>query len=250
MTRAGSGPPEPRPGRPRAAARCALAATARLRDNPRMASSGAMVDSGARRYATIGGVAAWRIPLLAAILAAGALALDAWDLVLAVVIAATAGQGLQRGMIVEVAPAALTRGLTLRGAFLAHASSLAWPAVVEVHTDWCRPRDDSALETTVRGADGTTIRFSTAMGLRAYWACLADVASRATRARRSGLTDAVLAEPAPARPQLLAALRTAGALALVLLAMIGLYHVLAQGRSGLSRYLDEVEAPGVASPRR
>jgi hypothetical protein len=203
-----------------------------------------------RRFAVVGGVAAWRLPVVTALLAAGALALDAWEALAAVVAAGGMAHHICRNLAIEVSPTTLTRGLALRGGFVGHAAVLPWPAVVDVRTDWCRPGDDLALETAILGADGTTIRFSTSMGLRAYWACLAEIAGRATGATRSGLTDTVLAEGPPARRQVLSALTTAGALALVLVAMVGLYYVLAQGRSSLSRYLEDAGAASTESSRR
>lgn len=195
-----------------------------------------------RRYPTVGGVAAWRVPVLTGLLVAGALALRTPDLALAALILGGLAHRLWRMGVVEVSPTGLTRGFLLRGTFLPGARVIPWLAVVEIHTEWCRPGDDSALETLVRDHDGTTIRISTAMGLASYLACLAAVARAAPVAARTGLTEAALAEGPPTRRGARAAAVTAGALALVLLALVGIHHLLAQGPSSLSRYLEEIGA--------
>jgi hypothetical protein len=196
-----------------------------------------------RRFPLVGGVAALRAPFVAALVALAALTVDAWDVTVAAAVVGVILHGVWRGMVLEVSPTGLTRGFVLGRAFLGSTTVLPWPAIVDVHTDWCRPGDDTALETTVRGVDGTTVRFSTAMGLRAYWACLAEVAGRLPRTDRSGLTEATLGEGHPGPSQFLAAARTAIALALILIALVGIAYLWAQGRSSLSRYLEEIAAP-------
>jgi hypothetical protein len=191
-----------------------------------------------QRYPVVGGVAAWRLPVLTTLLALGGLALGTWGLAVGVVVLGWIGQRLRRSVVIEVSPDGLARGLALEGVF-ANPTSMSWTSVVAVETDWWAPHDDHALETTVRSRDGTTIRLSTAMGLQSYWACLAEIVRRAPGALRSGLTDATLASGPPSRRDAIAAVKTAGALSLVLLMMIGLCYVLAQGRSSLSRYLEE-----------
>jgi hypothetical protein len=199
---------------------------------------------GTGRYPLIGGVASWRVPVLAALLAAGALALDVSDLAAAVAILGWLAHGLCRSVVLEISPVGITRGFVLNGDFRGPATVLSWPLIAEVHTSWCRPRDESALQTIVRASDGVAVRFSTAMGLAAYWTCLAEVVRRTPGAVRSGLTDAVLADGPPARSHLLSAMVTAAALALILLALVGLYHVWAQGASWLSRYLADDDVSG------
>jgi hypothetical protein len=149
---------------------------------------------------------------------------------------------LARAIVIEVSRTALTRGLVARGVFRGRSTVIPWSAVAEVHTAWRRPGDDSALETTVRAFDGRTVRLSTRMGLAAYLACLSEVARRAPAAVHSGETDAVLADGPPTRQHVLAALRTAAVLALLLVALVGLHYVWAQGRSSLARYLEQTGA--------
>jgi hypothetical protein len=100
------------------------------------------------------------------------------------------------------------------------------------------------LETAVRDHEGRTINLSTAMGLPAYWACLAEIVRRAPGAARSGLTDAVLADGPPARHHVVSAIGTAAALALVLAAVVTVHYLLAQGRSSLARDLEAISAAG------
>jgi hypothetical protein len=144
--------------------------------------------------------------------------------------------------VIEVSPDGLARGLALDGGLVTRMTSMSWASVVSVETDWWAPNDHHALETTVRALDGTTIRLSTAMGLRSYWACLADIVRRAPWAVRSGLTDGTLGSGPPSRRDLIAAAKPASALALVLAAMLGLGYGLAQGRSSLARYLEDTAA--------
>jgi hypothetical protein len=85
------------------------------------------------------------------------------------------------------------------------------------------------------------------MGLDRYWVCLAAVVRAAPRAARSGVTEAVLADGPPAHRHAVSAALTAGALALVLAAMVAVHYLWAQGRSSHARQLEA--APGVsASP--
>jgi hypothetical protein len=192
-----------------------------------------------RRYPVVGGVAAWRLPLLTTLLALGGLALDAWGLAVGVVVLGWVGHRLRQSVVIEVSPDGLAQGLVLEGAFVGRTVSMSWRSVVAVETDWRGPGDESALETSVRGRDGTMIRLSTAMGFQNYWACLAEIVRQAPGAVRPGLTDAALAGGPPARRDVIAATKTAGALALILAAMIGVCYVWAQGRSSLSRDLEE-----------
>jgi hypothetical protein len=195
------------------------------------------------RFPLIGGLTALRVPFVATVVAIGALAVHAWDAAVGAAIIGGITHVLWRSMVLEVSPAGLTRGFVLGGTFLGPTTILPWASIREVNTDWCRPGDDTALETTVRSRDGTTLRFSTAMGLAPYWACLAAIADHLPRARRSGLTEATLGGGRPGPAQVLAAARTIVALALVLAALVGIHYLWAQGRSSLSRYLEEISAP-------
>jgi hypothetical protein len=205
----------------------------------------------ARCYPLLGGAAAWYLPLLAAAVAVGAAALGALDVALAAAALGWAVRRLTRSVAVEVAPMGLTRGLLGPGAFRACTTVIAWDAVAEVHTQWSRPGDDLALETVVRDRRGRTIRLSTAMGLAAYWACLGEIVRRAPAARRSGITDAVVAEAPPTRHDLVSAMGTAAGLALALAALVSVHYLWAQGRSSLSRDLERIGAvtePASACP--
>jgi hypothetical protein len=195
-----------------------------------------------QRYPVVGGAAAWRLPVLTALLALGGLTLDSWALVGGVVVLGWGGHRLWRSVVIELSPDGLARGLRLEGVFVGPTASMSWTAVVAVETDWWEPDDHHALETQVRSRDGTVIRLSTAMGLRSYWACLHEIVRNTPRAVRSGLTDATLASGPPAGRDLLP-VKAAGGLALILGAMLGLGYVLAQGRSSLSRYLEESATP-------
>jgi hypothetical protein len=197
-----------------------------------------------RRYPVMGGVAARSGPLVVALLVAfGGLARDAWGLALGVVAVALVLVALRRSLVVEVSPDGLARGLVLNEAFVGRPTAMAWKAVVDIHTDWSRPRDQSSLQTAVRAQNGATIRFSTAMGMGGYWACLADVVGHVPEAHRSGLTEALLTEGPPRRREVCAAAMVAGGLALVLAALVGVFYVWAQGRSSLARYLEDTGPP-------
>lgn len=203
---------------------------------------------GTRRYPVVGGPAAWGLAVLAGLLVASAAAFEGLDAAAATAAAAWLVHRLSRSVVVETSPGGLTRGLLALGAFRASPTVIAWPAVVEVRTAWRRPHDDSALETVVRDREGRSIRLSTAMGLGPYWACLAEIVRRAPAAARVGLTDDVLADGPPDRRDLVASLRAAAALALVLGAVVAIHYVWAQGRSSLARDLERASA--VTEPRR
>jgi hypothetical protein len=191
-----------------------------------------------RRYPVLGGAAGWSLPLVALALAAWAVWHGALDLGLAAGAVAWGVHAVLGSLVVEVSPRALTRGVLAAGTFRGPSTVIPWSGVADIHTAWCRPGDDSALETFVRDGDGRAIRISTGMGLAAYWTCLGEIARRAPDAPRSGVTDAVLADGPPARHHLVSAGRTAAALALVLVAVVALHYVWAQGRSSLARSLD------------
>ena len=196
-----------------------------------------------RRYPVLGGAAAWGLSLLAILLAAGAVAFRGVEVAAGIAALGWAAHRLSRSVVVETSPAGLTRGVLALGTFRTRATIIPWRSIVEVSTAWCRPGDDSALETAVRDREGRTIRLSTAMGLVAYRACLAEIVRRAPAAARVGLTDGLLAEGPPGR-HLVAATRAAGALALVLAAIVAIHFLWAQGRSSLARDLEQASAVG------
>jgi hypothetical protein len=203
-----------------------------------------MAVTSTRHLPVVGGIAAWPVPVVAGTLAAGALGLGLLEIAAAIGVLAFVAHTVLRGMIVELAPRGLTRGFVLNGRFIGRATVMPWSSVVSVHTDWRRPGDDTALATTVRDAHGHVIHFTTAMGLSAYWSCLATVVAAASSAHRSGLTETIVAGDPPSRRSVLSAAATAGVLGLVILAVVGLHYVLAQGRSSLSRALEQ-NATGV-----
>jgi hypothetical protein len=195
-----------------------------------------------RHVPVIGGLSACHIPFVAAILGLGALGLGLLELAVAVGVLGSVAQTLLRSVVVEISPRGLTRGLALNGRFLGHTTVIAWEAVASVHTDWRRPGDDTALVTTVRDGHGHAIHFTTAMGLRGYWACLASMGARVPAARRSGLTDALLSNDPPGRRTLLSASATTGVLALLIVLLVGMHYLFAQGPSSLTRYLEQTGA--------
>jgi hypothetical protein len=197
-----------------------------------------------RRYPLIGGAAAWYLPLLAVTLAIGAVAFEAFEVAIGAVAFGWAVHRLTRSVVVEISPTGVTRGLLTLGTFRVRTIVIPWGAIAEVHTAWCRPGDDFGLETAARDHEGRTIRLSTAMGLPAYWACLAEIVRRAPDAARSGITDAVLADGPPARHHVVSAIGTAAALSLVLAAFVTIHYLLAQGRSSLARDLEPIGAAG------
>lgn len=207
-------------------------------------TSPAPAPVGVRRYPVLGGAAAWCLPLLAVLFAAAAGAFRAVDVAVGVAALGWAVHRLSRSVVVETSPIGLTRGLLALGTFRTRATVIPWRSIVEVRTAWARPGDDSMLETAVRDREGRTIRLSTTMGLAAYWACLAEIVRRAPAAARVGLTDGLLAEGPPERHQLVAATRAAGALALVLVAIVAVHFLWAQGRSSLVRDLEQASAVG------
>jgi hypothetical protein len=197
-----------------------------------------------RRIPVIGGIAAWHVPLAAAALGLGALGLGLLEIAVAVGMLGFLAQSLLRSVVVEISPRGLTRGFLLNGRFLGRTTVMAWDAVASLHTDWRRPGDDTALATTVRDTHGRAIHFTTAMGLRDYWACLTAVAARVPAARRSGLTDALLTGEPPGRRAVLSAASTAGLLALLIVVLVGIHYLWAQGPSSLTRYLEQTGAAG------
>ena len=208
-----------------------------------------MAAGSLRHVPVIGGLAAWHIPLVATILGLRALGLELLELAVAVGVLGFVAQTLLRSVVVEISPRGLTRGFTLNGRFLGRTTVMAWEAVASVHTDWRRPGDDTALTTTVRDGHGHAIHFTTAMGLRGYWACLASVGARVPAARRSGLTDALLCNEPPGWRTLLSAAATAGALALLIVMLVGMHYLFAQGPSSLTRYLEQTSATGPPDAR-
>jgi hypothetical protein len=199
------------------------------------------------RYPVVGGAAAWRLPILTAMLAFAGLLMGAWAIAACVVVLGVTGHRLWRSVVIEVSPDGLARGLAPDGRFAGPTTSLPWRAVVSVETRWWGPDDHRALETEVRSRDGTTIRFSTAMGFQSYWTCLAEIVRRAPDAECVGLTAATLAGGPPARREILGAVRSSAILVLVLGALVGFGYVLAQGRSSLLRSLDDAGPPPLGS---
>lgn len=206
-----------------------------------------MAAGSLRRFPVIGGVAAWHTPLVLMTLGLGAIGLGLLEIAVAVAGLMCVAQSLLRGAVVEVSTRGLTRGFVLNGRFVGRTTVIAWTAVASVHTDWRLPGDDTALRTTVRDLQGHAICFTTAMGLRAYWACLAAVAAGAPDAQRLGVTNAVLAGNPLGRSTFLPGVVTAGALALVIVAFAGIHYLWAQGASSLSRSIEQNDAEDPAA---
>jgi hypothetical protein len=192
-----------------------------------------------RQYRMTGGVAAWPVPVFSSILALGAFSLDALEVTVSIAVLGFVAQTLWLGAVVEASSVGLTRGFVLNGRFLGRTTVIAWDAIARVDTHWRHPGDDTALVTIIRDDEGRSIRLSTAMGLHGYWTCLAAIVSAAPHATRSGLTDAVLADGPPGRQGIMSAAATAGALALVMVALVGVHYLWAQGASSVARYQDQ-----------
>jgi hypothetical protein len=194
-----------------------------------------------RQYRIAGGVAAWPIPVVSSILGLGALSLDALEPTLVIALLGFVAQVLWLGAVVEISPVGITRGFVLRGRFVGRTTVMAWNTIASVHTEWRHPGDDTALVTTVCDREGRSIRLSTAMGLRDYCRCLAAISRGAPFATRSGLTDAVLSEGPPGTRGFVSAAATAGALALVMVVLVAVHYLWAQGHSSFARYLEQAE---------
>ena len=151
-----------------------------------------------RRYPMIGRLATWSVPLVCGVLAAALLSKGEWVAAVILCLLAAMLLRLEGTLVCEVSPAGLARGVCVGGAFVGPARVIAWPAVEEIMTDWRGGRDQTLLVTTVQGRDGSTLSFTSTMGLRAYRALVAEVACRAPHARLTGLTAQLLAEM-PAR---------------------------------------------------
>lgn len=150
------------------------------------------------RYRAVGGVAAWRIPVLCGLILFMVIANDEWAVACIVMAVAFVATSIQRLLVLDVSPTGLCRGLALGPAFLGPAAVLTWSSIAEISSQWRRPRDFTGLETVVVGVDGKTrIAFSSAMGLVTYRGLVAEVVRRAPHARRTGLTEQMLAEARP-----------------------------------------------------
>jgi hypothetical protein len=207
-----------------------------------------MAALGVRQIPILGGIAAWQIPFVTATLCLGALAVGILEGALAVGLLGFVAHSLLRARVVEISPVGLTRGFVLNRRFVGPTTVMPWDSIVSVHTQFRRPGDDTALSTTVRDGAGHAIHFTTAMGLGTYWRCLATVADGAVMAQRSGLTTAVLADRAPDGRSMLAAAATAGVLALVMVAVVGMHYLWAQGRSSFARQLEQSTAERSSAP--
>lgn len=150
-----------------------------------------------RRYRALGGLAGWRVPLVGAVIALGAALAGHWTFACILAAAGLAARGLDRAVVLDVSAMGLSRGVAVAGAFLGPARVIAWRSVDEIASFWRGPRDFTALETVVSSREAGTIHFSSRMGYAAYRELLTDVVRRAPRARRTGLTDELLADLAP-----------------------------------------------------
>jgi hypothetical protein len=155
------------------------------------------LDEPAPRYRALGGLAGWRVPLVAGVIAAGAVLAGHWTFACMLAAAGLAARSLDRAVVLDVSTMGLSRGVAVAGVFLTPARVIAWRSVDEIATFWRGPRDFTALETVVTSRETGSIHFSSRMGYAAYRALLTEVVRRAPRARRTGLTDELLAETAP-----------------------------------------------------
>jgi len=149
----------------------------------------------ARRYPTVGGIAAWRIPCLFGPCALAAELVGEWMIAGVIVVVAATMWWVERALIIEVSSTGLAWGLVVGGRFLGTARVIPWRSVEEVATSWRHENDFTALDTVVRGLNGEEVRFGTRMGLGAYRALLATIDRHTLGARRTGLTGQFLAEP-------------------------------------------------------
>jgi hypothetical protein len=148
-----------------------------------------------RRYRVVGGVAAWRIPMMFGFLTAAAAVAGEWTIASVVVATGVVAQAIEQGAVFVISPRGLTRGFLIGSSFVGRPRIVAWASITEIATSWRGERDYTALETTVRARDDGVLRFSSGMGLAAYQALLAEVSMRAPAgAVRSGLTQQVLNE--------------------------------------------------------
>jgi hypothetical protein len=191
-----------------------------------------------RHVPVVGGIAAWSVPLITAVLGLGGVGLGLLEFAVAAGVVGFVAQGLLRSVVVEISERGLARGFILNGRFLGGTTVMPWHTIASVHTDWRRSGDDTALATTVRDREGRAIHFTTTMGLWTFRECLVVVVDRALDAERSGLTETLLSEELPGPRAVLSAATTTGALALVILALVGIHYVWARGPSTVERYLD------------
>jgi hypothetical protein len=187
---------------------------------------------GRRHYPSIGGIAAWRIPVLAGVAAMIAAGGGEWAVALTIVGVSVVLGAPRLGRVVDVGPAGLTQGLALGvdgvrpPKFLGVPRVLPWGAIEEIGTTWARAGDYTALVTVVRSPGAGTIVFGSAMGLAAYRTLIADIVRRAPQARRTGLTDEVLVDADGRSPWRWSTERVAVGAAVVLLALWGLARLL------------------------
>lgn len=177
------------------------------------------------RYRAVGGLAAWRAPLLCGGVAVGGALAGEWTVALGVVLVGLALEAMDTAVVFEVSSRGLARGLAVGGVLVGHARSVSWDAVEEIFTRWRRPGDFTVLETVVVTRGRERLTFGTRMGLAAYRSLLTLVVRHAPSARRTGLTEQVLAEVEGrrARPSLgLRAVVLAGLALLLLWALAAL----------------------------
>jgi hypothetical protein len=163
------------------------------------AADGTGLPGEIRRYPGVGGVLAWRGLLVSGVLAACAAAVGDWVLLTGCALVGLALDGFDRSVVLEVSRHGFARARAVAGACVGPARAVRWEQVDEIRTRWRMPRDHTALVTTVVGRDGGSISFGTEMGFRTYRMLVTDVARRAPGARRTGLTDELLAEGVPTR---------------------------------------------------
>ncbi len=150
---------------------------------------------GEHRYRAVGGVAAWRVPMVFGFLTVAAAGGGEWSIACVLAAAGLVAHALEQGAVFAISPRGLTRGFVIGSSFVGPARIVPWASIAEIATGWRGGRDYTALETTVRSRDGSVLRFGSRMGLAAYQALLAEVNMHApAMAVRSGLTQQVIEE--------------------------------------------------------
>jgi hypothetical protein len=147
------------------------------------------------RYRVVGGVAAWRVPMVFGFLIIAAAGAGEWSIACVLVAIGLVVQALEQGAVFVISPRGLTRGFVIASSFVGPAWIMPWASIAEIATGWRGGRDYTALETTVRARDGSVLRFGSQMGLATYQALLAEVHVHAPATTvRSGLTQQVIDE--------------------------------------------------------
>ncbi len=154
-----------------------------------------------RRYHAIGGVAAWRVPVLFGMLSLSVSVAGEWGVAGLLGLVGLILHGIERSGLLEVSAFGLSQGHGPSGRLLGSARVLPWRGITRIETRWRTPHDFTSLHTVVSGPHVGSITFSSRMGLGAYRALIEDVSRRAPWANQTGLTSQFLAEACPESPR-------------------------------------------------